>query len=194
MQHRYKNKWVLLLILLIFFFPMSAAYWLYHNAHQLIQHTSQHGLLLQPAIDLHALPLKDLQGNTPLQNPLDHHWTLLTATKDKTMTPANVKKLYAMRQIRLMLGKNMDKLQRVLIFYAVPHGLTADPIVKPYQGTLFLTLPFATAKNVSVEKTTFAETAEKNFLVVDPRGQLILLYSLDTNPKYIMQDLRKLMG
>jgi hypothetical protein len=141
MQNRYKNLWILGFILLIFFIPLWTAQWLYYKGSHLIQRTCAHGTLLKPSINLNNLPLKDLQGKSLAQSPFEKHWTLLSVSLDKTPKPITLKKLYTLRQIRLMLGKNSDKLQRVLILYpATSHNEITTASMQPYTGTLLLTL------------------------------------------------------
>lgn len=187
-----KNIWAIVIILLLFFIPILIANWFYYYGRHFITHTSQHGVLLKAPINLNTLPLKDLQGNALTKNPFQHHWTLATVTEDRTLSPANLKKLYTMRQIRLMLGKHMSHVERLLIFYPVNTPLVlSEASLKPYHGTLLLTLPAVTMEN---DQLKLIIAAKKGFILIDPRGQLMMFYDANTNPKFIMQDLKKLVG
>jgi cytochrome oxidase Cu insertion factor (SCO1/SenC/PrrC family) len=189
----YKKFTALLLILLIFLIPMWSAYWLYYHGHYLIKHTLNHGVLLNPAPRIARLPLRDLQGHVLIQKPFTQQWTLLSITSDPISD--TFKKLYTLRQIRLMLGKDMSKVQRVLLFYDVKTPLLfTDSALQPYAGSLLYVV------NKKDWELLFANTTLAHnslifngFFIVDPRGNLILSYNPSANPKDMMKDLHRLL-
>lgn len=185
---KYKNILTLSLIALLFFSPFWIAHWLFYNKHA-FTHTTNHGQLITPPIDVSHMPFKNLQGTALHANLFKGQWTLLVIAPSANAN--SFKKLYAIRQIRLMLGKNMHKVQRMLLFYRTKTPIIlSSQLTAPYTGSLFVVID---------EKKWGALFESKNslvfdeFFIVDPNGRLMMSYLPDTNPKNIMQDLRRLI-
>jgi len=189
----YKNILILFLIVFLFLSPFWVADWLYYQEKHLITHTTNHGTLIIPPIDLSHLLLKDLHGATLHSDPFKGQWTLLAIAP--TANPDSFRKLYEMRQIRLMLGKNRNKLQRMLLFYrAKMPVILSSQLTALYTGSSFTVID---------EKKWLAlftsSQLKQNFLIldgffiIDPQGRLMMSYQPDANPKNIMQDLRRLI-
>lgn len=189
---KYKNIFTLGLIVLLFFSPFWIAHWFFYHKHA-FTHTTNHGQLITPPIDLSHLSFKNLQGATLHANLFKGQWTLLAIAP--SANDNSFKKLYELRQIRLMLGKHMHKVQRMLLFYrAKTPIILSSQFTAPYTDSLFVVID---------EKKWVAlfESGELHqnplvfdgFFIVDPNGRLMMRYLPDTNPKNIMQDLRRLI-
>lgn len=184
--HRYRNIIIVCLITFSFLSPLWLANLLYYKGNHLITHTTNHGTLLNPSIDIKQVALKNLQGTPFDMNQFKGRWILLVLTASPDFN--GFKKLYEIRQIRLMLGKNMNKVQRMLLFYRVETPVVLSPqFTKPYAGTWFAVVD---------EKKWLHQDGKflNGFFIVDPRGQLIMMYPSDASPKDMMQDLRRLVS
>jgi hypothetical protein len=190
---RYKGLSIFALILLMFLIPIWGAHWLYYKGSYLIKQTSNHGILVTPPLNLINLPLQNLQGQALDERPFKQQWTLLSVS---TASNDYFKKLYTMRQIRLMLGKDMPKAQRVLLFYDTQTPLRlSQSSLAPYTGTLLYVVP----KKDWQQKFTSTALSQNTlifdgFFIIDPEGRLMMGYRSSTNPKYIMQDLHRLIS
>ena len=192
--YRYKGLGTFLLILLLFLIPMWGAHWLYYKGSYLIKETSNHGTLVKPAPNLIQLPLQDLQGHVLHEHPFNKQWTLLSISNAKNAD--YLKKLYTLRQIRLMLGKDRLQVQRMLLFYDVPVPLLlSQSSLDPYSGTLIYMVHKKDWRNLFV-KTGLSQNAVMldGFFIVDSEGRLIMNYNLSIKPKEIMQDLHRLIS
>ena len=189
-----KTTITVIFLLLIFVLPILGAHWLYYKGNQFIGHYSNHGKLLNPYVDLTQLPLNNLQ-NLPIQEkPFAHHWTLLSLANEDS---DSLNKLYTLRQIRLMLGKNQDKIQRVLLIYgsSIPNkqNLSIDSIFRVTKDTSIAIGPYTGTRLFFIHQKDWPNQLN-GYFIVDPRGQLIMVYTPPINPKHIMQDLQKLIA
>lgn len=197
--HRYRNIIIVCLITLSFISPLWLANLVYYKGNRLITHTTNHGILLNPSIDMRQTTLKNLNGKPFDINKLKGQWTLLALTASPNLN--GFKKLYEIRQIRLMLGKNMNNVQRMLLFYRAKPPIILPPQSTNYAGTWFAVVDekkwlqlFASLSLVDYGANVPNPPYVSGFFIVDPRGQLIMMYPPDANPKDIMQDLRRLIG
>ena len=109
----------LLLIAAVFFGPLLVAAWLYYGGYFAENlGRSNHGALLEPIINL-----GDELPESPLLAIRDEGWLLLYAS-DQACADACRDALYTIRQSRKMLGKEMDRVNRVFL-----HGSTAPDTV-----------------------------------------------------------------
>ena len=109
----------LLLIAAVFLGPLALAAWLYFAGEDLAPAgRTNHGALLQPIVRL-----ADELPASPLHEHNDGHWVLLYANANRCDEACEFA-LYTLRQSRLMLGKEMDRLLRVFL-----HGDTAPDTV-----------------------------------------------------------------
>jgi len=95
------------------------------------------GLLIQPHLPLSELALVDEQQQPLLANNLGAHWTLLYVipeTCDVDCVSARNNALYAMRQVRLSLDRNVDRVQQLLVFTANPDADLTGLIQKEFAG------------------------------------------------------------
>lgn len=181
------SKWyrhpliILALLLIIFFLPVYLAQWAFRQ-HLAFGHTTNYGELLQPAQELIKLPLITEQGKPVVQQQLSGKWLFLLLIGSHC-TDKCTKALYNMRQVRLATGKDMQRIQRVIV---TPLGLQdtkLDQLLsKEYQGTWHF--------QINASKLPLA----MNYLyLVDPHGLIILRYALDVNPTNMLKDVERLL-
>lgn len=190
---KYKNILMVLLIVLLFFSPLWMANWLFYHHPHAIKHTTNRGILITPPLAINHTLFKNLQGIPVDTNPFKNYWTLVAVAAEPT--PASVKKLYTIRQVRLMLGKNMHNVQRMLLFYRAKTPISlSSQLTAPYTGTLFTVID--EKKWVMLfNSTQFRQTSTllDGFFIIDPNSRLMMSYQPNSNPKDIMQDLRRLI-
>lgn len=194
LNSQYRPLIILLLMVMLFIIPVWMAHWLYYEGNHFVKHYSNHGTLIKPSLDLRHFPLKNLQGTLIKNTPFAGEWTLLSLSP--TYNATSLKNLYTLRQIRLMLGKNRDKIQRVLLFYDAkkPVQIPSTALI-PYAGSqLFLTDRKNWLALFATRPLYKKSAALDGVFIVDPQGQLIMGYESPINPKHIMQDLHRLIG
>ena len=97
-----------LLIAAVFFGPLLIATWLYYGGSSLQpETTANHGTLLEPIVNLN--------DSVPDSSVLDQRLWLLLYADGAACGEGCLKSLYTLRQSRLMLGREMDRVQRVFL-------------------------------------------------------------------------------
>jgi hypothetical protein len=167
-----------LLIAAIFLGPLALAAWMYFSSSLTPEGRTNHGTLLQPIVNLaEALP------DSPLHEHNDGHWVLLYANDGACDEPCEYS-LYTLRQSRLMLGREMDRLVRVFL-----HGDTPPDTVllaEEHQG--LVTLQDESLKAL-LDSATPADLAAGGYYLVDPLGNLVMYFRPDIDPQAMVEDI-----
>lgn len=179
-----KGRLQLLLIAAVFLGPLLVAALLYFQDSPLQPAgRTNHGALLEPYINL-TTELSDLRfaefhDATP--------WLLLytnPAPCDERCRQA----LYKLRQSRLMLGREMDRLQRVFL-----HGDTAPDtvfIAEEHEG-LITTEDSGLAGLLNNKRP--ADLPAGGYFLIDPLGNLVMYFRPDIDPAELVDDIKHLL-
>lgn len=180
-ERRKSGRLRFLLIAAVFFGPLLGAAWLYYKGGELQpDERANHGALLEPIINLHDT----VPGVTALEN---RSWLLLYAN-DGTCSEDCRTALYTQRQSRLMLGKEMDRVERVFL-----HGDEApDTLLITDEHKGLITLQDAVLATVLDNKKP-GELATGGFYLIDPHGNLVLYFSPDVDPRDMVDDIKRLL-
>ncbi len=177
------GKLQLLLIAAVFFGPLVFAAWLYYQGDDMQpEGRTNHGALLEPITNL-----RDTLPESPL-NPLNEdHWVLLYTDLDACDEPCR-EGLYTIRQSRLMLGREMDRIQRVFL-----HGDSApDTLFLAEQHEGLATIQDAALAEVLGSKRPASLPAGGYFLI-DPLGNLVLYFEPGVDPADMVGDIKRLL-
>ncbi len=147
------------------------------------------GELIQPPRPLPALALPlELGGSTDVQF-LRGKWTLLYVQQGSCDADCR-RHLYETKQVRTALNRDMDRVQRVFIAEAdccdmralhEAHPDLVTVLAGPADVPLLALLPGAAEGNAG------------RVYLIDPLGNLMMLYSADVNPKGMLEDLKRLL-
>jgi hypothetical protein len=155
----------------LFFLPVLASFWMYYFTDWRPAGSSAHGTLFQPPVPLESGGL------------FQDKWTLLYVG-DGGCDAACVHALYIARQTRLLLNKDMQRVERVLLTTAQLDRTSFERenpgvrIVEPTDALL----------------RAFPEEQRANGLfIIDPLGNLVMRYDARENPKGLLDDLKKLL-
>ncbi len=148
---------------------------------------------MQPAVPLPQLELRAADGSGLGTDALRGKWTLIYIGSGDCAEPCR-EALYNLRQIRLALGKDMGRVQRLFFyggaccddqFFAAEHPdlllASADPATRAALLAVFPTYD-----------GTAADAAGRSYLV-DPLGNLMMSYPADAAPKGMLKDLKRLL-
>jgi hypothetical protein len=172
----------LLFIATIFFGPLILAAWMYYGGHFAREATSNNGVLLEPFSNL----LEELPDSELLRQG-QGMWLLLypnAAVCDELCQDA----LYTMRQGRLMLGKERDRLVRGFL-----HGDSLPDkvfISNEHQG-LMTTQDVSLIRLLTNKKPI--ELPDGGYYLVDPLGNLVMYFQPDMNPSEMVDDIKHLL-
>jgi len=154
---------------------------------------SNHGQLVTPIRPLPPFQMETLTGDQIDETFLRGKWTLVYLLQGACDKPC-VEQLYNIRQVRLAQGKNIDRLQRLLVWEsaAVSREDQAE-LQKHFPGQLIVPV---NNQQAVVEVFSFDEqqpmTARRVYLI-DPLGNLMMRYEPVDEPKGMIRDLERLL-
>lgn len=173
----------LFLISLVFFGPLILAAWLYFSGAGLQpMGRTNHGELLEPFLNI-----RDALPESPIHAQNEGHWLLVYA-KDGACDETCEYALYTLRQSRLMLGKEMERLVRVFL-----HGERAvDTVFIAEQHAGLVTMQDNRLSALLTDKTP-ARLPAGGFYLVDPLGNLVMYFRPDIDPGEMVEDIKHLL-
>ena len=155
---------------------------------------TNHGDLVQPARPLPAFKLVTVQGKSIDETFLRGKWTILYLAEGACERSC-VEQLYNIRQIRLAQGKNIDRLQRLMLWNG--KGVSDEQrqeLQTHFPGQLIVPVGEQEEALLQVfavdEKDPFA--AGRIYLV-GPLGNLMMKYEPGEEPRGMIKDLEKLL-
>lgn len=182
----------LALLLTVFVLPtlasFAAFYWFPPTK------TSNYGELITPVVNLPLLPLAVVDGTDAAagagEQALRGKW--LIVTRDSGVCEALCEqKLFAMRQTRLIVGREMDRVVRVVLIDddALPSG----ELVKRYQGTAWISAKSLSWLSKFPRASPDASGGRAFFYAVDPMGNIFMRYGANADVKLIAKDLQRVL-
>ena len=175
----------------LFFVPLALSFYLYYGTSWRPAGTTQHGDLIEPARPLPEVALTLADGTQAGPEFLRGEWHLVYLGGGDCVADCR-SALVKMRQVRLALDKDMDRVGRVFLYAG--ELTAADYLVHEHPGLA--------AAGVDGEAGTrllqafpdpgTAVTSGKLY-VVDPLGNLMMSYPGDAPPKSILTDLERLL-
>lgn len=170
------------IIALVFFGPLLFATWMYMSGNLRPTATTNHGNLLQPVVNLRETLAAEAFSQLP-----EGRWRLIyvnLADCDADCEAA----LIRLRQVRLMLGSEIDRVRRVFL-----HGsILPDKVL----------LDNKHAGLTSISSTGLAEVLEDNrppdvsaggIYLVDPLDNVMMYFSPQVIPGDMVDDLKHLL-
>ena len=178
-----KGRIQLLLIAAVFLGPLVLAAWLYFNGQELTpEGRTNNGALLEPIVNLaDVLPASQLHAAS------DGHWALVYADIGTCGEPCELA-LYTLRQSRLMLGQEMDRLLRIFL-----HGDTApDRVLLAEEHKGLITLQDSSLADL-LENKKPTELDAGGYFLIDPLGNLVLYFHPGIDPGAMVEDIEHLL-
>jgi len=179
----------MLLVLLVCAAPVLASYFMYFVVRP--QARSNYGTLIQPTRSMPALPLRTLDGAPVSAATLKGQW-LLVAIGPADCPEACQKRLFVQRQLREMLGRERDRVDKIWFVTgdaaapaALRTALSQDPTLLP------LRVP-REALTAWLEPAAGAALDEHLYLV-DPMGEWMMRFAPDADPARMKSDIERLL-
>lgn len=191
-QHRRtaSGRLKMLLILLACAAPIVASYFTYYVVRP--QARTNYSTLIQPS---RALPkdfaLTTLDGKPFAAQRLLGQWLLITVS-DGPCGPACEKHLYLQRQLREMLGRERDRLDKVWLVATdapIPPALSAA-VESAGAMQILRVSPSALATWLQPEP---GHVVADHLYVVDPMGEWMMRTPVDPQPEKLKRDLERLL-
>ena len=161
------NRRQMIVIMMIGFVTLGGSYTAYYFAQNSDGWgTTNNGTFIEPPVNTEQLGWQ-VEGDT-------RHWWLWVVSEDcQQDCQGTVKNMQA---LQILLNREMDRVRR---------GYTdGNP------GPLDWTSNFPALARIAVQDVN---AIEAGVYIVDPHGNLVLHYTMDINPKLVLQDLKKLL-
>jgi peroxiredoxin len=186
-QQRKRGRWMLWLVLLVCASPMIASYFTFYVLKP--EKRNNYGTLIdQRAHPVPAMAATTLDGKPAALEQFKGKWVMLMAAPG-ACDDACRKQLFAMRQLRLMQGKEMERIERVWLI------LDAEPldtiVIREYDGTHMLRADARAVANwLPAEPGT---SVADHIYMIDPLGHLMMRFPKDPEPRKVHKDIYKLL-
>lgn len=188
LSQKNKGKLTLIGIFLLFFIPIIISWYLVfytdfmHDAQGI-----QHGKLISPVISIGAIKAKEI--STMDEVVIEKKWVLVFI-QNNLCNEFCKERLYQVRQIRLALGEDRDKVDRLVIFNQIND---LNELKDSYSGQKFIDQSFMNYQGL-VKKFNDSYADKKNpIFLLDPYGFLMMQYPEGTEPKGIIKDIERLI-
>lgn len=193
---QHKALWIFIILAVIFIGPMIAAWALYFgNEPWLVSKTINHGQLVQPPLNFSQLKITALDNAKMDTSSFQNQWLIMYITPVSCDAVCQ-NNLYKMRQVWIALGKDQDRVQRLLVIIADNQPITLDKkMLDQYAGT------FYAKASVTDIKQFFAPVSLRDIIpqqgvlcLVDPHANLMMVYKPDADPEGLLKDLTRLLN
>lgn len=156
--------------------------------------TGNFGELVSPVINLPSMPLSVVDGADATRGEGDQglrgKWLIVTRDSGECQAACE-QKLFAMRQSRLIVGREMDRIVRVVLME--DDVKPSAELVRRYQGTAWIsakTLPWLSKLPVPSQDTS---QGRAYFYAVDPLGNVFMRYGADADTKLVAKDMQRVL-
>jgi peroxiredoxin len=184
-QRRGRAK--LLLILAVCAAPLLLAYLTYYVIKP--EGRTNYGALIDPrAYPIPELDSRQLSGEPVTLHDYQGKWIMLQVAP-AACDAACHERLVQMRQLRLMQGKDMERLERVWLI--TDDAPVETMTIREFEGIHMLRVN--AAKLHDWLPTESGTTAEDHIYVIDPLGNLMLRFPKDSDPNKMKKDINKLL-
>ena len=179
----------MLLVLLVCAAPVLASYFMYFVARP--DSRTNYGTLIVPTRSMPALPLRTLDGATLQASSLHGQWLLIAVGPADCPEPCQ-QRLYLQRQLREMLGRERDRVDKLWL-------VTDGGDVPAALRTVLSTDPAWTVLRVPRDAlAAWLEPAagaalDAHLYLVDPMGEWMMRFPVDAEPARIKRDLERLL-
>ena len=186
---RRSGRWKMLLVLLMCAAPVIASYFTYFVIRP--EGRTNYGTLVLPTRSMPALALTTLDGAPVVAASLRGQW-LLVVVGPSSCDEACQKQLFMQRQLREMLGRERDRLDKVWL--VTDGGAVAAPLRAAMQaGEPTQVLRVDAAALAQWLQPEAGGKLEAHLYVVDPMGEWMLRAPANPEPSRLKRDLDKLL-
>ena len=182
-QNTKSGRGQLVILALVFFGPLAVAAWLYFSGADFQpKGRTNHGELLQPLVNI-----QDTLTASSIGELDDGRWLLVYGHDGACGDPCRFS-LYTLRQSRLMLGRDTERLVRVFLHGAEPPDTAF--LAEEHAGLVTLRNDRFSAL---LEKNRPVDTPPGGFFLVDPLGNLVMYFGADIDPADMVEDIEHLL-
>ena len=188
-QSRKRNPYTPWFVVISFVAPVVAAYALFFLGITPPAFSNK-GELLSPIIDVESFALTDDSNKTLGRDEITNHKLHMVYFAGASCDDACNQILYNMRQINIAVGKNANRLRRLLVHLEKPGEEFQSLIAKEYPDAEHAHADAATIAAALQE--VGAEFRSNEVYIMDPLGNIMLRFTQDQPYKDLLHDLNKL--
>lgn len=183
-----RSRLILLGVALVFIIPILVSWYLvFFSDFKKGDGGTQKGELISPVIPLGEPEVFNLKSKTI--GSINGKWTLLFFVENECNQLCE-DKLYQLRQIRLALGKDRDKVDRLLVS---KNKQQWSQYTNSFNGQKYID-PTSRDYNRLIKKLNdYAGLDLKATYLIDPYGFLMMKYPQDDNPMGTIKDIERLI-
>lgn len=183
-----RSRLILLGVALVFIIPILVSWYLvFFSDFKKGDGGTQKGELISPVIPLGEPEVFNLKSKTI--ESINGKWTLLFFVENECNQLCE-DKLYQLRQIRLALGKDRDKVDRLLVS---KNKQQWSQYTNSFNGQKYID-PTSRDYNRLIKKLNdYADLDLKATYLIDPYGFLMMKYPQDDNPMGTIKDIERLI-
>lgn len=183
-----RSRLILLGVALVFIIPILVSWYLvFFSDFKKGDGGTQKGELISPVIPLGEPEVFNLKNKTI--ESINGKWTLLFFVENECNQLCE-DKLYQLRQIRLALGKDRDKVDRLLVS---KNKQQWSQYTNSFNGQKYID-PTSRDYNRLIKKfNDYAGLDLKATYLIDPYGFLMMKYPQDDNPMGTIKDIERLI-
>ena len=179
---RRRGRWLALALFAIAVLPVAAAFWAFFFWTP--ASGTNYGRLITP-VSLPDTELSAPDGRRFTLAQLRGRWSLVQIDNGRCAEDC-VKRLFLMRQVRLMQGREMDRLERL---WLLDDDTAPDArLLQGYEGMRVGRAPAALIRLFPEE-----EQPGGHLYLIDPLGNLMLRFPPDADPRGVARDLGRLL-
>ncbi len=191
MKKQTLNRLYLLALFGVFFVPMLVAMWMYFGAGSWLTTQKQnHGVLIQPPRPLNEFSLTADNATTWTQEKFLDKWTLLYLS-DGSCDLYCEASLFKMRQVQLSLGRDGSRIQRK--YFSIGKNLNKKGLQEIFARYPNMQNAWFDPAVFRIQLPQFQDLHKHSIYIIDPLGNLMMVYSKHATSKGIKKDLKRLL-
>jgi hypothetical protein len=176
----------LLLIVLACAAPVIASYFTYYVIRP--EGRVNYADLIEPQRPTGELPVRTLDNQESSLAQLRGKWLLITAAPSECPDGCR-DRLFQMRQVRLMTGRERDRVSRLWLL--TDRGSPSAALLAEHEGLELMRVdPAALA---TIFETAPGSDPSRHVFIVDPLGNLMMRFPASADPAKMKKDLSKLL-
>jgi hypothetical protein len=188
-KRRRSGRWKMLLVLLMCAAPVIASYFTYFVIRP--EGRTNYSTLILPTRTMPALALRTLDGAPVTSASLRGQW-LLVVVAPSTCDEACQKRLFTQRQLREMLGRERDRLDKVWLV------TDAGELSPQLRVAMQAGVPTQVLRVDAVALSQWLQPEagrdlQEHMFVVDPMGEWMMRVPANAEPARVKRDLDKLL-
>ena len=186
-----QSRLFLIVLFAVFFVPLLFALWLYYGSDQ--AHTvnmQNHGELIQPPRSLKNFSITGEKNYLLSNKDIEGKWTLLYLGNEKCNLYCEAD-LFKMRQVRLTLGRDSQRVQRIYVALTDKIDLVENNSVFNKHEDMQTTVINKTQFYNHLPQ--FKDMQEHRVYLIDPLGNLMMYYPNNATAKGMKKDLKRLL-